>query len=368
MTEVQDPAVVEEAPIPKPASAKKRAVKSIIATAVLVAILWYVFRQFASAGDVWAAIKGLDAVSTALLLGVTLLYMYTLWVFKVVSMPGLKIRQAAVWNQATAAVSNAVPAGGAVAVGLTYGMLGSWGFAPSRTTLSVVVTGIWNNFAKLGLPIVAFLLVSFQAGHTASEKTLALIGFAILLAAIVLLALILRSEGLARGIGNGVGRLVSGLLGVFRRGPVTGWGDKAVEFRTSVIGIVSHRWHTLTLAVLASHLSLYVVLLASLRVMGVTNTQVGWADVLLAFTLSRLATMIKVTPGGAGVVELVLIASITYVGGVEASVVAAVFIYRFLTYVLTLPFGALSYVFWQRNTSWRDTAPPPPQWAVSPAA
>ena len=45
-------------------------------------------------------------------------------------------------------------------VGLTYSMLGSWGFSKSRSTLSVVVTGIWNNFAKLGMPIVALAILA----------------------------------------------------------------------------------------------------------------------------------------------------------------------------------------------------------------
>lgn len=229
----------------------------------------------------------------------------------------------------------------------------------------MIVSGIWNNLAKFGLPIVAFAVVSFQGGHPTAERSLAVIGLALVLGAIVLFALLLWSESLARRLGDLAARVVSQLLRVVKRPPVNGWGDATVEFRGSIIGIVRHRWLALTVSTIVSHLALYVVLLASLRVMGVTDEQIGWAQTLVAFALSRLATMIKVTPGGAGVIEPVLIALLTSVGGDEAAVVAAVVIYRFLTFVLTLPFGAAAYIFWLRNTSWRDTAPPPPAWLTS---
>jgi uncharacterized membrane protein YbhN (UPF0104 family) len=38
--------------------------------------------------------------------------------------------------------------------------------------------------------------------------------------------------------------------------------------------------------------------------------------------------------------------------------VAAVLVFRVLTYVLPIPLGLLAYVFWRRNKSWRDSAPP----------
>jgi putative heme transporter len=49
-------------------------------------------------------------------------------------------------------------------------------------------------------------------------------------------------------------------------------------------------------------------------------------------------------------------------GGNREEVVAAVLVYRFLTYVLPIPLGVISYVFWRRNTSWRR--PPQPALAI----
>jgi uncharacterized protein (TIRG00374 family) len=80
------------------------------------------------------------------------------------------------------------------------------------------------------------------------------------------------------------------------------------------------------------------------------------------FAFARLITAIPLTPGGVGIVELALIGGITSAGGQRAEVVAAVLIFRLLTYVLPIVFGALTYLYWRRNRSWRDSAPPAPDW------
>jgi undecaprenyl-diphosphatase len=58
------------------------------------------------------------------------------------------------------------------------------------------------------------------------------------------------------------------------------------------------------------------------------------------------------------VVELALIAGLVRAGGDEAQVVAAVLLFRLLTYLLPIAIGAGTYIYWRRNRSWRDSAPP----------
>jgi uncharacterized protein (TIRG00374 family) len=272
-----------------------------------------------------------------------------------------------VLTETTTAVSNALPAGGALGVGLTYTMLSSWGFSKSRSTLSVVVTGIWNNFAKLGLPIVALAILAVQGEPGGGRMVGAVAGLAGLVGAVVVFALILRSEQYARRAGLVGESLATRLRRLVRRGPVQGWDHAVVRFRNRVIGLVRQRWVALTVATVVGHLSLYAVLLAALRVMGVSDADVGWAQVLAAFAFARLLTAIPLTPGGVGIIELALIASLTDAGGADAAVVASVLIFRLLTYVVPILFGALTYLFWRRNRSWRDTAPPMPA-ELAPAA
>jgi hypothetical protein len=78
-------------------------------------------------------------------------------------------------------------------------------------------------------------------------------------------------------------------------------------------------------------------------------------------------TAIPLTPGAVGVVELALVAGLAQAGGARANVVAAVLLFRLLTYVLPIISGAFTYIYWRRNRSWRNSAPPLSDSAVANA-
>ena len=176
-----------------------------------------------------------------------------------------------------------------------------------------------------------------------------------LVGTIVVFGLILRSDPLARSIGKALGGLVSRLRRFVRRSPVTDWDQRAAAFRSETIGLLRHRWLQLTLATIVSHLSLYAVLLVTLRNVGVGQASLSWIQVLAAFAFVRLISALPITPGGVGVVELGYVAAMTL--GMDdqttAQVVAAILVFRAITYALPIPLGALSYVVWRRNRSWR---------------
>jgi uncharacterized membrane protein YbhN (UPF0104 family)/membrane-associated phospholipid phosphatase len=365
-TEVRPPVEIsDELAPPAPATRKrwlsprtKQVLQILISLVLLAFIFWFVFRQFADFSSVLRALRTLTWRESAILAVAAVWNLITYWIVVVFATPGLKLAQAGVLTQATTAVSNTVPAGGAVAIGLTYSMLSSWGFSKSRTTLSVVVTGIWNNFIKLGMPILALAILLFQGRAGGGRMIAALLGVGGLVAAIVIFALILRSEDFARKTGLVTQRWASAVLRLVNRGPAQGWDLAVTKWRGRVIGLVEHRWLSLTVSTLISHASLYGVLLISLRVMDVSEAEVSWAQALAVFAFARLVTAIPLTPGGVGVVELALIAGLTRAGGENANVVAAVLLFRLLTYVLPIVLGAGAYVFWRANHSWRDSAPP----------
>jgi putative heme transporter len=344
----------------------RRALQVAVSVVLVGGIFWFVLGQFSDLSSVWDAMQTLTWREIAVLALLTAWNLVTYWIVVMLATPGLRMPQAAVLTQTTTAVSNALPAGGAIGVGLTYSMLSSWGFSKSRSTLSVLVTGIWNNFVKLGTPVVALAVLAFQGESGAGSIVAALAGLAGLVAAVVIFALILRDEAFARRVGLVSQRIATRLRSLFGKGPATGWDLAVVKFRSRVLGLVRHRWVGLTMATIVSHLSLYAVLLASLRTMGVSEEEVGWAQVLAVFAFARLVTAIPLTPGGVGVVELALIAGLTAAGGDRAPVVAAVLLFRVLTYVLPIVLGGLCYLYWRANHSWRDSAPPMPE-SLAPA-
>src|SRR5215203_2540341 len=319
----------------KPASHTRRIVQVVLSLVLVVAIFYYLLRGIDLA-TVWAEITALTWLELATLVAIAAWNLCTYALVWMAVTPGLSFWRAMGMTQATTAVANTIPAGvgAAIGIGLTYTMLGSWGYSRSRTTTAVLVSGVWNSFIKLGLPVLA----------------LALVGIAGLAAAVVMFALMLRSEEMARRFGLLAGRVASRLLRLLRRPAVAGWELATVKFRSRTVGLVQRRWLAITVTSLVSHLSLYLVLLVTLRHVGVSDAEVSWAEVLAVFAFARLATAIPLTPGGAGFVEAVLIGGLVAAGGAKPQVVAAVLVYRALTWLLPIPVGIGTYLWWRRRS------------------
>ena len=335
----------------------KRVASAIVSLVVIVAIFYFVIPLIADYDEVFATIRAMTTSEITSLVLIGLWNLVTYWFVIVAALPGLRLREAAVVNQASTAVSNTLPAGGALGVGITLAMLTSWGFTIAAITRSAVVTGIWNNFVKLGMPVLALALLALEGGITPARLTAAAIGIAVLIAAVVVLWMVLKSDRLARAIGRFVGKIVDWFRGRFRKEPLGDWDGRAAKFRLDTVGLLEHRWLPLTLATLLSHMSLYLVLLVALRHVGVSQEELSWIAVLAAYSFVRLISMVPITPGGVGVVELGYAATLTI--GLDdmarARVVAAILVFRAITYLLPIPLGIASYVIWRVNNSWRMT-------------
>ncbi len=100
---------------------------------------------------------------------------------------------------------------------------------------------------------------------------------------------------------------------------------------------------------MASHLTLWLVLLACLRAVGLSQTQVPWQTSLAAFAFIRLLTALPITPGGLGITELGLVGVLATSADhkVTVQVTAAVLLYRAVTYLPPIPLGALACLIWR---------------------
>lgn len=295
----------------------------------------------------WRAIQSLTWLESGSLIALAAWNVLTYQFVIMSALPGLSLGRAFIVGQISTAVTNTVPAGSAVGVGITYSMFSSFGFASAAIAVAAVVTGVWNTFVKLGLPVVALAVLSFQGRSNAALRSAALTGLAVLIAAVVLLAVALAREDLAYRVGDRVGAIATSLGRRLRLGPFEDWGDRLARFRNRSIHLLGRRWHWITGATLLSHLSLFALLLTSLRHMGVGADQVTGAEAFAAFAVVRLLTALPVTPGGLGVVEVGYTTALAVAGGTREEVVAAVLIYRALSYLLQIPLGLIAYVAWR---------------------
>ena len=145
-----------------------------------------------------------------------------------------------------------------------------------------------------------------------------------------------------------MGRVTARPLGWIRRPPLEDFGARVEEFRRGSIGLLRSRWGLLVFGAYLSELSVYLVLLVSLRLVGVDSHQVSWSVVLASFALVRILQSVPITPGGVGVVELGLTAALVAAGGDHAGVVAGVLVFRAFTWLPPLVTGPFFYLGWRR--------------------
>jgi putative heme transporter len=344
-----------------------RYVSAAVSLLIVVGIFVYAIPKFADYAEVWKAISSLTPIEMGTLIAATIFNLFTYWWANMAALPGLRLGHAAVVTQTTTSVANTLPGGGAIAIGLTYSILHSWGFTGTEVALYVGVTGIWNIFVKLSLPVLSVVFLVLTGSKSAAFISAALIGLAVLAGAVALLAAVFKSEALARRVGNGLGKVASAIRRLFRKPPVTGLDDRAAKFRADTIDLVSRRWIRLTWTTLLSHMALFFILLLCLRNLGVSEQEVSTAQAFAVFSFGRLISALPITPGGLGVIELGYIGGLAGAGGEKAAVVAAVLLFRTLTFGVQIPLGGFTYLIWRAKKSWRR-APDEPELQATPVA
>jgi uncharacterized protein (TIRG00374 family) len=327
----------------------KRGLAIALAVAVIVGTYVFVLPQFADYSEVWDQVQMLSWEWLAVLLGAVVLNLATFGPPWMTALPGLGYWSAETVTQASTASTYLAPGGPAVGIGISAAMLLGWGFHADEVALAVTLTGIWNQLAILGFPAVAFALLTLNGGDRGALQTIATVGLIAFVVVAGAFALALASAKMARRVGDLAARVLNWLLGMVKRGPV-GWsGESLAHFRGQAIGLLGRRWHLLTLTTLAGQLSVFLVLLVCLRALGVGADEVTLTEAFAGWSLARVLGSIPITPGGLGIVELGLTSVLVGFGGNRAGVVAAVLVYRFVTIVPTLVFGAVAAATWRRR-------------------
>jgi uncharacterized membrane protein YbhN (UPF0104 family) len=339
-------------------------IQSVIALVVIVAIFGFWIPQFADYSDVWPLLGDLTAGQWLALAVAQFLNLATYWLVYVAALPGLTFWQACVSVQTNSSIASVLPAGGAFAVGITYEMLGSWGFTPGATTELIGVSGFWNFGCKLLMPVLSVLLLLASGEKSHQLVVAAAIGLAVCIVAGIVIGLSLWREVIARGIGRWADHAVSWFLRLFHKGPFAVLENMMVDFRRQTIDVARTRWWFLTWSSISSQLAAFLVFTLSMRFVGITASQVSLVEVFAAFCFGMLVGSIPITPGGLGTADAVYIGVMAGAGASHEAAVAGDLLFRFFTYLLQIPIGAITYVVWKRKLSWRK---PQPSAEASPA-
>ena len=321
---------------------RARIVGTLVSVAVIGAVFAFALPRIADYGDVWDEIRKLSWQWLVVLGLATLLNLATYGPPLMAALPGLSYFHASRVTLASTALSVIAPGGAAVGMATTVAMLRACGFSGRPVGLAVVVMSVWNQSVILGFPILAVAGLAAQGARNRTLEIAALVGLAVFAVIVAGFAIALSSERLAHRVGDRAARLVSAAGRLLHKAPVKWNGASFVHFRDESIELIRRRWPFLTAATLAGHLTVFVVLVVSLRAVGVTHAEVTIVEAFAAWTLARILGAIPITPGGVGFVELGLTGVLVAFGASNAEAVAATMIYRFLTVVPTVVLGLVA--------------------------
>jgi uncharacterized protein (TIRG00374 family) len=313
-----------------------------VSVAVIALTFAFVLPTIADYAEVWDVVQGLSWQWIVALLAAAALNLATCAPEWMAALPGLSYLHGSRVTLASTAISVVAPGGAPAGMATSFAMLKTWGFEGRPVGLAVAVTSIWNQLVILGVPIVAVAALVAEGDSNRTVEWVAFIALAAFCAIVAGFAVGLSNARLTRRIGDRASRIASWFKGLFHKAPVAWNGEAFVRFRSETIVLIRRRWWYLTLATLANHLSVFVMLVVSVRAVGITHEHVTLVEAFAAWALSRVLGSIAPTPGGLGFVELGLTGTLVAFGATNASAVAATLIYRFAQDVPTLAIGLLA--------------------------
>jgi len=341
--------VVDDNSVAAP-SAPSPLLRTSAATAVGVVLVLAIWFQRETIGSALAEIRGLSVLAVVGLLALTV---YERWsrgdiVRRLLGEP-VGIGRAVTIHDVGTAVSKGVPLGGALGTAMRWSISRNSGVRPPTFATMLIAYGIAITFATWLLPMFALLVDLTQRPADTTDVLLLGAIAAVLAGSVVFWTVVLRSDrletwtvGRTRKVWEMLARRVPALDG---QDPAAGVADVRRDLRRTG----RRPWGLLVRAVLAQACGA-VILLVALRALGV-GSELGVTEFFRVFFLAHLAGTFAPTPGGVGVVEAGMTGALMAAGVETTTALAAVIIYRFLTYVVPILFGALLYVQWRVRTA-----------------
>jgi uncharacterized protein (TIRG00374 family) len=297
-----------------------------------------------------AALVALDPGDVALLAAATCLaYVVNALPYRIL-IRELPWRRAVAADIAGRAVASTIPGPTDIATRLL--LYTQWNIELERASAGLVIGGLLETVSALVLPLVAIIVIVVSGGHTeAAGAMLAAVGVLILALGTAAFAAIVRSEALARRLGDWAARAITWLFARLRRPAPTGVAKAVMDLRAEFQDILHKDGVEAYGGAVLAKLAWFLVLEVSLRACGVGPEVISPATVLATMAIVSLVSLVPITPGALGVSE------IAYVGLLTASidpayaapVAAAVLLYRVAQWLIPIPIGWALFIVMRRG-------------------
>lgn len=224
-------------------------------------------------------------------------------------------------------------------------MFKSWGINPVNGMAGVTLNMITFYSVRFLAPSIGLLFLAFEgieSGHLIRAGLCAVVAGAIL----VTLILLSRGDSLAALVGRSAGRVAARIKNSVEP---DAWADSVVAFRLKMVDTLRKGLPTsmgaLVLMVLADGLILFL----AVRFVGIGASSLSVAAIFGAFLLAYPLTLMPLA--GFGILDAALLAAWTDLAGLEyeASIVAALGVWRAVTILGPLLLGVITTALWKRS-------------------
>jgi uncharacterized membrane protein YbhN (UPF0104 family) len=321
-------------------SLRDRALGILIQLALFAFIFGWLLPRFIDYEETWEAISTLSWWEALVLFGLGVARVPTEAMIYRALLPGLslKVGSEAYLSQNFAGLLP--PPSSSI---VQYAYFRSGGFDRRSSLIGAVGSFIFPTAGRMVMPLVAFALLVITGNFKPEAIWMVIVCLITILIAALLIWLIGRSDGSALWVGNQSGRAVSWVLARFHRKPVTGLGGMLVSFRNHTYTVVSRRWVAGSIAVSLNLFLTFVMLLLSMRFVGLTNEELPASSIFAALAVSFFtASILPLTSSGMGTVDFFLIGALSALSGNASAAAAGELVWRVFYSVLAIPFGVFT--------------------------
>ncbi len=318
-----------------------------------------------------AEIRGLPGTVVAVLFAVILTHRFLQSLFVVVvtastgrtngEIGGLRIRNAITANEAHTGCSLAIMGGGAVGTGVKVAMLNSWGIRSGEIAASITATSVIPLITQWAITAAAGLYFIANGDTSIPNQAAVLAGVMLSVGPLLFWITLIRKPAIVRWVAHRLqpiatwlsrSRFVPGRLRRFLEH--ADLAHRAEAIRCAAKPLLGRRGIAAFALALLSNLAMGVILLVSLHGLEIMGDYSLYPmQVIAGLALARTLGSFAPLPGGIGVLDAGLLASLTGHGVQRSSAVAAIAMYRASTFLVPIVTGCIA-ILWWRLTSRRQ--------------
>ena len=293
--------------------------RSGLIVGVLVVVFFVILPRYIDYQEVAAAFQALTLSQIAVMTILGVIAWFVSGLVFCALIPGLSIIRGPTSWLILSGIGSSVPFG-PWNMGVLWVVVRGWGVANIPATSGIALYGIVNELSRLFLPLFAVVVLAATGALAGAQNAdtawaIAIISAIAFVVATALIIAVVRSERAADWLGRTGQRIVSWTMRRLGRQGAPDVSASIHRFRDQ-LGVVIRRRGLAALGMsIVSQFAWVIVLIVALRMTGVPESALSPGEVFAVYALVMVITIIPLSPGGAGVPELLFISGLTTIAG-----------------------------------------------------